>query len=65
MITPVNVDELERLLIQSCYDSNETKFLVSGFRNGFPIGYDGDMNAQLTVPNLYLECGNKKICGQK
>ena len=41
VITPVNASKLEQLLIDSKYDSNETTFLVNGFKNGFPLGYAG------------------------
>ena len=41
IVTPVKVDVLERLLKQSNYDTQETEYLVNGFRNGFDIHYDG------------------------
>ena len=41
IITPLKVDVLEKLLIQSEYDKEETKFLVNGFKEGFDIGYKG------------------------
>ena len=42
IVTPVNADELERLLKLSNYDPMETKFLVDGFRRGFSIDYQGE-----------------------
>ena len=38
IVTPVNVNLLESLLIESQYDKKETDFIVEGFRNGFDIG---------------------------
>ena len=57
--TPVDVDELERLLIESKYDQKETKFLVDGFKNGFSLGYEGREDVKITSPNLkFREVGN-------
>ena len=52
VVTPVDPDVLERLLIQSEYDPEETEFLVDGFQNGFDIGYRGATNVKLSAPNL-------------
>ena len=38
---PVDVNQLEKLLISSNYDAKETEFLVKGFKQGFDIGYRG------------------------
>ena len=43
---------LEKLLIESNYDKSETKFLVEGFKNGFPLEYHGKGNVKMTSPNL-------------
>ena len=40
--TPVKVEVLEQLLIQSKYDLEEIKFLTRGFKQGFEIGYKGE-----------------------
>ena len=61
VITPVQVDLLEELLIRSRYDKNETEFLVNGFRNGFSIGYAREDKVQLTSKNLKLKIGNETI----
>ena len=65
IITPVNVDELERLLVQTNYDKKETEFLVNGFRYGFDIGYKGPMNRKEFSDNIPLRVGNKKILWNK
>ena len=65
IITPVNVDELEKLLVQTNYDKKETEFLVNGFRYGFDIGYKGPMNKKEFSNNIPLRVGNKKILWNK
>ena len=44
VITPVKVDRLKELLVKSNYDPAETAFLVTGFSQGFDIGYRGPTN---------------------
>ena len=65
VITPVKVDELERLLVQANFCPLKTKFLVDGFTNGFSIGYGGDMNVRKFSPNLKLRVGNETILWNK
>ena len=43
LVTPVNMDKLEKMLKDSNYDCKKTEFLIDCFRNGFSIGYEGDM----------------------
>ena len=52
LVSPINAAVFQNLLEQTAYDPEELKFVIDGFRNGFPIGYDGDMNAKLTSNNL-------------
>ena len=59
VVSPVKVDEFERLLVEACYDDQKMKFLIDGFRNGFSIGYEGDQQVKRKAPNLKLEVGNK------
>ena len=56
--TPVDADVLEKLLIETNYDQKESEFLVSGFRNGFDLGYRGPEVKQ-TSKNLKFTIGNK------
>ena len=65
LITPVNVDTLESLLVKSKYDKNETEFWWQGFRNGFSIGYQRECEVELTAPNLKLRVGNETILWNK
>ena len=55
VITPVDADVLERLLIESDYDQEETQFIVDGFRKGFDLGYAGPERVKITAPNLKLK----------
>ena len=66
MITPVDIEALQQLLIETEYDQKETAFLLEGFRNGFPIGYQGDRKVKLTSPNLkFRGVGNHTILWNK
>ena len=64
LITPLDVDKYEKLLLESDYSTEETKFLVNGFREGFDIGYTGperrseSRNIPFTVGN-HVEMWNK------
>ena len=42
IVTPVNADQFEKLLKESSYDPEETRFLVNGFKSGFSIGFEGN-----------------------
>ena len=61
IITPVKVEVLEDLLLQTKYNPEKTQFLINGFKHGFDIGYRGDNrnNVQQTARNLKLVIGNK------
>ena len=41
IVTPVDVNRLEKLLTDADYDVAERNFIISGFRYGFSIGYNG------------------------
>ena len=59
VVTPVDADALERLLNETHYDINKTKYLVNGFRNGFSLGYCGPKQVQRLAPNLKLTVGDE------
>ena len=60
IVSPVDADKLEQLLLESKYDPIKTKYLVNGFRNGFSLGYEGPQNIQHKSPNLkFRGVGNK------
>ena len=65
VVSPVDADVLERLLIESKYDPSETQFLTQGFREGFSLGYEWSEKVQLTAPNLSLNIGNETILWNK
>ena len=65
IVTPVNVDQLNRLLIESDYDRKKTAKLIDGFTNGFELGYQGKTNIQRKAPNLKLAVGNETILWNK
>ena len=65
LVTPVKVDVLETLLKQSNYDQTETEFLVSGFTEGFSLGYHGEPKVRITTPNLKFRIGSPTILWNK
>ena len=58
IVNPVNVQEFDRLLVQSKYDSDERKYLIEGFTNGFSSGYSGSREVKKSAPNLKLRIGS-------
>ena len=54
----LDVDRYEELLKESAYDATETEFLVTSFRNGFDIGYDGPQERQSEARNIPFTVGN-------
>ena len=59
LVTPVNAYELQRLLLETGYDSTKTQFLIDGFSNGFDLGYRGPENVKQTSNNLKFTIGDK------
>ena len=59
IITPVNVPVLQRLLRQSNYDVDKTRFLIDGFSNGFHIAYEGPTERQDSANNILIKVGSK------
>lgn len=59
LISPVNIDVFERLMIQSKYDPSEIEFIVDGFRNGFSIGYQGPQSRRSFSKNHKLRVGSE------
>ena len=55
--TPVDPDKLKQLLHMSNYNTDETKFLVGGFKRGFSIGYEGPIVRQNTAKNIPFQPG--------
>ena len=66
IVTPVDVDCFEHLLVEANYDKHKTRELISGFREGFDIGYRGPENVRINAPNLkFREIGNEKMLWNK
>ena len=60
IVTPVNADILEEMLIDTEYDEEQTRKIVNGFRFGFPLGYEGQKtDIRRRSPNLKLRIGDK------
>lgn len=59
LVTPVNVDVYEQLMIQANLDPTEIQFLTDGFRNGFSIGYEGPQQRRSFAPNHKLRVGTE------
>ena len=59
IVTPINVEILEYLLINTKYNEEETKFITRGFSEGFDVGYHGRLDRQDLAPNIPLKSGMK------
>ena len=65
VVTPVKVEEYQKLLVESNFDKEKTAFLVDSFTNGFPLGYDGNKKVKMKSPNLKLRVGSEIILWNK
>ena len=63
--TLIKVAELRKLLFETHYDADKTKYIVSGFSQGFEIGYQGPMERTDLFDNIPLHRGNKVILWNK
>ena len=50
IITPIKAEVLEHLLSDAGYDTQKSRFLVNGFKNGFPLHYEGVQEIQRYAP---------------
>ena len=57
IVTPIQVNELARLLKLAKYLENKTDYLVNGFRNGFDLGYWGPKCRKDTSANIPFKKG--------
>ena len=57
IITPINVKVYEKLLKESNFDPEESKFLVNGFTYGFNLGYRGPWKRKDTSRNIPFQVG--------
>ena len=58
-VSPVRVDILQEMLTEAEYDKIKAAKLISGFKHGFSLGYEGPANVQLTSPNLKVNVGDE------
>ena len=65
IFSAVDVTALENLLVQSKYDKQKTQFLVSGFKQGFPLHYQGREDVKIRSPNLKFRIGDETILWNK
>ena len=65
VVTPVDADILEKMLLESNYDKEKTDFLVTGFRQGFSLEYEGPEDIKINSPNLRLEVGSETTLWNK
>ena len=52
VVSPVDYRQLQHLLQETNYNEFETKFLVSGFKEGFSLEYNGPEKVRINAPNL-------------
>ena len=57
IVTPINTGELEKLLKASKYCTKKTQHMLSGFREGFDMGYQGLTDRIDESANIPLRAG--------
>ena len=65
IVSLVNVQVFKNLLEEACNKQSEIDFLVSGFSQGFDIGYRGNKNIRQRSQNLKIRVGNPTILWNK
>ena len=60
IITPVDVEKFEQLLVEAKYDPKETQYLMDGFTNGFSLEYTGERKVRKEAPNLKIRIGSHR-----
>ena len=59
VVTPVNADRLNELLLKAGYDNVKRNFLWDDFKNGFTLGYNNPNPVQVVSHNLKLRVGDE------
>ena len=59
MVTPVDAVEFEKLLVQGKYPEDKIRFITQGFKEGFPLCYEGPTDVKWRAANLKLNIGSK------
>ena len=65
IVTPINIEVLEQLLIKTGYAHENTKRIVDSFRQGFDIGYRGPTERRDISRNLPFTVGNEVVLWNK
>ena len=52
VVMPVDIDQFEKLLVETDYNRTKMKKLKNNFRNGFRLEYTGNRDIQMRSPNL-------------
>ena len=65
VVTPVNIEALDKLLTDSNYDQKKKDTLLKNFREGYRLGFQGNKKVKRLAPNLKLEVGNEVILWNK
>ena len=65
IVTPVDVGNLRKLLMETHYDEEKSQFLLDGFQFGFALEFEGKLTSKVTAPNLKFRIGNEVILWNK
>ena len=65
ILTPINVTTLKQLLHETGYDDRLMTEIITGFSQGFDIGYRGPMERQNQSQNLPFHIGDELILWNK
>ena len=60
IVTPINVSALQHYLEISKYDKEKSQKLITGFTEGFDLGYRGPLLRRNVSQNIPLSIGNEK-----
>ena len=58
IVSPIDPDLLEQLLLDTDFEIEKRRKLVNGFREGFELGYQGPLNRKDTSDNLSFMVGD-------
>ena len=61
IITPIKVNKLKQLLVESNYDKKKTDYLIGGFEKGFDISYHGPINRRDVSDNIPIWKGVRSL----
>ena len=59
VVTPIKIEVYQQLLRQSSFDQEKAQYLISGFKNGFDIGYRGPLNRTDLSKNIPITVGSE------